>query len=189
MTSARRELMLSAVFFDFCFLLLATHLQPVEETDLCWCHRCAIFSVSAEYLFECAPALWMLLHLRFGGSKIVCAGKITSASAKPGPSALPHDAPLHMFQRPTFQLLYSSRSLYIRHFATTTSLLLFSSCSNARPAPPDSDVTVLGRKLAFRSDFGVHLTSSMLILLAYTRPSPLLPLYGPLPLLCTVSLL
>ena len=38
----------------------------------------------------------MLLRLRFGGLKIVCAGKITSASAKPGPSALPNGAPLHV---------------------------------------------------------------------------------------------
>lgn len=136
MTSARRELMLSAVFLDFCLLLLTIGLQLADQTNLCWCHRCAMFSVLAEFIFECAPALWMLMHLRFDGSKIVCAGRFTSGSAKPGSSALPNDAPLHMFQRPTFQLLYSSRSLYLRQFPFLTSLLLFSRCSNTRLAPP-----------------------------------------------------
>ena len=69
MTSAKRELMLSAVFLDFCFLLLSTGLQLVKQTNLCWCHRCALFSVLAEYMFKCAPASWMLMHLWFGGSK------------------------------------------------------------------------------------------------------------------------
>ena len=43
--------------------------NPIEETDLCWCHRCAIFLVLAELTFNCAPAFCMLMQLRFGGSK------------------------------------------------------------------------------------------------------------------------
>ena len=88
MTSARRELMLSAVFLDFCSLSLATGLQVVKQTDLCWCHRCAIFSVLAELMFDCAPALWMLMQLRFGGSK--CFVRAKSLARAPSPDSQPY---------------------------------------------------------------------------------------------------
>ena len=189
MTSARRELILSAVFLDFCFLLLSTGLQLVEQTDLCWCHRCAIFSVLAEYMFECAPALWMLMHFRFGGSKIVCAGKFTSANAKPVSSALPHDAQLHVSATNIPILI-----LFALLISQTLSLSLpvccyFLSAQISVSLRQHNDFTVSGRKLAFRSNFGVHSTSSMLILQAYTRRNPLLQLYGPYESFCTDSLL
>ena len=88
-----------------------------------------------------APLVWRV--------EIVCAGNITSASAKPGPSALLNDAPLHMFQRPTFQLSYSSRFFYFRHFPFVTSLLLFFRCSNTCLVSPASGLYSIGTKIGF----------------------------------------
>ncbi len=152
MTSARRELMLSAVFLDFCSLSLATGLQLVKKTYLCWCHRCAIFSVLAELMFNCAPALWILMQLSVWRVEMLCAGKITSASAKPGPSALSNDAHCRCFsdQHSNSHIL---RAPYISD--TSRSLPL---CYRFRRAQKlvsrrqHSNFAVSGRRLTFRSD-------------------------------------
>ena len=121
MTSARRELMLSAVFLDFCTLLLATYIQLVKQTDLCWCHRCAIFSVLAELMLNCAPALWMVLQFQFGGSKCFVRAKSLALAPSPDPQPYPmmRIAYVSATNIPTliFFVLYISQILRIRYLS------------------------------------------------------------------------
>ena len=131
----------------------------------------------------------MLRHLRFGRSKWFVRAK--SLARAPSPDPQPYQMMRHCIcLSDQHSNSHTLRASYI--LDTSRSLPPCCYCRRAQISVPlrqHSDFAVSGQKFAFRSDFGVHQTSSMLILLPYTRRSPSLQLYGPLVFLCTVSLL